>query len=130
MKQKRLGQDAPTVKVVKQQDRIKYWNIVPGDFVRLRGDSKGVVHEVHRVNKLSNRVILKREINKPVSPAGYSTIDRTLTSSGTLLMCRGMYPTRGRGLVCRFRIQNANCSLANMNTPLRVKPLSLYSRST
>ena len=57
----------PKPKDTKPTDRIKYWNIVPGDFVRLRGDTKSVVHEVFRVNKLSNRVILKREINRAVS---------------------------------------------------------------
>ncbi|RDX53093.1 hypothetical protein K466DRAFT_492051 [Polyporus arcularius HHB13444] len=56
------GQSKP--KDTKPKDRIKFWNIVPGDFVKLRNDSKGTVHEVHKINKLSNRVILKREINK------------------------------------------------------------------
>ena len=56
------GQTAP--KDTEPKDRIKFWNIVPGDFVRLRGDTSGSVHEVQKVNKLSNRVILKREDNK------------------------------------------------------------------
>ena len=59
------GQSKP--KDTKLKDRIKLWNFVPGDFVKLKGDTKGVLHEVHRVNKLSNRVILKREMNKAVS---------------------------------------------------------------
>ena len=56
------GQNKP--KDTKPKDRIKSWNIVPGDFVRLRGDTAGSVREVHRVNKLSNRVILKREVDR------------------------------------------------------------------
>ena len=59
------GQSRP--KDTKPKDRIKFWNIVPGDFVRLRGDSQKAIHEVHRVNKLSNRVLLKREVNRAVS---------------------------------------------------------------
>jgi hypothetical protein len=47
------------VKAVKPQDRIKYWNIVPGDRVRLIGDKEGKVLEVAKVNKLSSRVYLK-----------------------------------------------------------------------
>jgi hypothetical protein len=47
------------VKAVKPLDRIKYWNIVPGDRVRLIGDKEGKVLEVARINKLSSRVYLK-----------------------------------------------------------------------
>ncbi|TBU42148.1 hypothetical protein BD309DRAFT_963789 [Dichomitus squalens] len=65
----------PVPKDTKLKDRIKYWNIVPGDFVKLRGDTNGTLHEVHKVNKLSNRVILKREINK----AGYVPDARSQT---------------------------------------------------
>ena len=63
------GQSAP--KDTKPKDRIKYWNIVPGDFVRLRGDTKGTIHEVFKVNKLTNRVLLKKEINKEVRGSEY-----------------------------------------------------------
>ncbi len=47
------------VKAAKPQDRIKYWNIVPGDRVRITGDKGGQVLEVAKINKLSNRVYLK-----------------------------------------------------------------------
>jgi hypothetical protein len=47
------------VKAVKPQDRIKYWNIVPGDRVRIAGDKGGQVLEVAKINRLSNRVYLK-----------------------------------------------------------------------
>lgn len=47
------------IKAAKPQDRIKYWNIVPGDRVRIIGDKGGQVQEVAKINKLSNRVYLK-----------------------------------------------------------------------
>lgn len=47
------------IKSVKPKDRIKWWNIVPGDQVGLRGDPENAVHEVRRINKLTNRVFLK-----------------------------------------------------------------------
>jgi len=45
----------------KTKDRIMKWNIVPGDFVRARGDPKTEVgmHEVRAVNKYSNMVFVK-----------------------------------------------------------------------
>ncbi|THH33723.1 hypothetical protein EUX98_g436 [Antrodiella citrinella] len=54
-----LNGAGPRVKSVKPKDRIKWWNIVPGDQVRLRGDPESAIHEVRRVNKLTNRVYLK-----------------------------------------------------------------------
>ena len=72
------GQSKP--KDTKPKDRIKHWNIVPGDFVKIRGDTNGHVHEVHRVNKLSNRVILKREINKAVSAVDRKVYELDLTN--------------------------------------------------
>ena len=47
------------MKSVKPKDRIKWWNIVPGDQVRLLGDTEGTIHEVLSINRLSNRVFLK-----------------------------------------------------------------------
>jgi len=47
------------VKAAKPHDRIKYWNIVPGDRVRVIGDKEGKVLEVSKINKLSNCVYLK-----------------------------------------------------------------------
>lgn len=49
----------PKLKSVRAQDRIKWWNIVPGDQIRLRGDREGTIHEVLSINRLSNRVFLK-----------------------------------------------------------------------
>lgn len=51
----------PRVKDVKPKDRIKYWNIVPGDQVRVMGDAEGLVHEVSGINKYTNRVYLKTQ---------------------------------------------------------------------
>jgi len=47
------------VKAAKPRDRIKYWNIVPGDRVKVIGDKEGKILEVAKINKLSNRVYLK-----------------------------------------------------------------------
>ena len=48
-----------SLKAVKPKDRIKYWNVIPGDRVRIIGDKEGRVLEVAKINKLSNRVYLK-----------------------------------------------------------------------
>lgn len=64
----RQGWFEPKTHVVKPKDRIKYWNIVPGDQVRLRGDPTGTVYEVNMINRLSNRVMLKTEQDKVRAP--------------------------------------------------------------
>ncbi|KAJ3966942.1 hypothetical protein EV361DRAFT_528365 [Lentinula raphanica] len=56
-------------KIVPEKDRIKWWNIVPGDQVRLLGRRRGgttgkdgkevLLHEVVAVNKFRNRVYVK-----------------------------------------------------------------------
>ncbi|PCH41177.1 hypothetical protein WOLCODRAFT_24546 [Wolfiporia cocos MD-104 SS10] len=48
-------------KIVKPHDRIKYWNIVPGDQVRLLGDREGTIYQVNMINRLANRVLLRME---------------------------------------------------------------------
>ena len=55
----RMNKFDPRIKSVRPADRIKWWNIVPGDQIRLRGDKESVVHEVLSINRLSNRVFLK-----------------------------------------------------------------------
>ncbi|KAF9482456.1 hypothetical protein BDN70DRAFT_875005 [Pholiota conissans] len=55
----------PKLKSVRPADRIKWWNIVPGDQIRLRGDKEATIHEVLSINRLSNRVFLK---NTTVAP--------------------------------------------------------------
>lgn len=49
----------PIVKSAKRKDRIKYWNIVPGDQVRIRGEEGKSIYEVMGINRLSNQVRLK-----------------------------------------------------------------------
>jgi predicted thioredoxin/glutaredoxin len=56
---KRTIQDE-AVKASKTKDRIKYWNIVPGDVVRVRGHKIKDRLEVAAINKISNRVILRQ----------------------------------------------------------------------
>lgn len=47
-----------TPKVVLTRNRIKYWNIVPGDQIRLRGDRNNTLHTVEAINRWTNRVHL------------------------------------------------------------------------
>lgn len=47
------------IRAIPPKDRIKYWNIVPGDKIRVRGDRSGIIQEVMAINKLRNRVHLK-----------------------------------------------------------------------
>jgi hypothetical protein len=49
----------PYIKAVPPKQRIKYWNIVPGDQIRVQGDPGGTIHEVLSINRISNRVFLK-----------------------------------------------------------------------
>jgi len=55
----RRSKHDPKLKSVRPSDRIKWWNIVPGDQIRLRGDPDSTLHEVLSINRLSNRVFLK-----------------------------------------------------------------------
>ncbi|EGO01622.1 hypothetical protein SERLA73DRAFT_166171 [Serpula lacrymans var. lacrymans S7.3] len=52
----------PRLKVVPVKDRIKYWNVVPGDQIRIRGDPRETLHEVLSINRFSNRVYLKGSV--------------------------------------------------------------------
>lgn len=63
------------VKAVKPHDRIKYWNIVPGDRVRIIGDKGGQVLEVSKINKLSNRVYLKGSSTSSAREGGLKNVD-------------------------------------------------------
>jgi len=48
---------APTPVPVK--DRIRQWNIIPGDRIRIRGDKESVIQEVLGINRYRNLVFLK-----------------------------------------------------------------------
>ncbi|KAH7916679.1 hypothetical protein BJ138DRAFT_1051993 [Hygrophoropsis aurantiaca] len=52
----------PIAKAVRARDRIKYWNVVPGDQIRVRGDARGTIHEVLSINKFTNRVYLRGSV--------------------------------------------------------------------
>lgn len=47
--------------IAKTKDRIKWWNIIPGDLVRVEGDNHSPVREVKGINKLTNEVFLESE---------------------------------------------------------------------
>ncbi|KAJ2912206.1 hypothetical protein MD484_g8209, partial [Candolleomyces efflorescens] len=60
---KRRSISDPKLKSVRTPDRIRYWNIVPGDQIRIRGDKSNALHEVLSINRLSNRVFVKGATN-------------------------------------------------------------------
>lgn len=49
------------IKTAPAKDRIKWWNIIPGDQVRVMADTTEPVREVLGVNKISNRVFLQSD---------------------------------------------------------------------
>ena len=62
----------PGIKAVRVKDRIKFWNIVPGDRIRIRGDSRSTIHEVLSINRFTNRVYLKGTIKVRFAPTLYT----------------------------------------------------------
>ncbi|KAF9076569.1 hypothetical protein BDP27DRAFT_1255514 [Rhodocollybia butyracea] len=52
------------------KDRIKWWNIVPGDQIRVIGDENSVIHQVTAINKLRNRVYVRDETAPQKDPRG------------------------------------------------------------
>ena len=74
----RRSKHDPKLKSVRPTDRIKFWNIVPGDQIRLR-DEDSTIHEVLSINRLSNRVFLKGPANvcaKFASPSALHLFNR------------------------------------------------------
>ncbi|KAG5644945.1 hypothetical protein DXG03_007410 [Asterophora parasitica] len=67
---KRTSVRDPLVKSVRPKDRIKYWNVVPGDQIRLLGDKKNTLHEVLSINRFSNRVFVKGAVNAGEEDSG------------------------------------------------------------
>lgn len=69
---KRSSQRDPAIKSVRPKDRIKYWNIVPGDQIRVLGESSNSLHEVLSINRISNRVFVKGAVNVSTSKVSFS----------------------------------------------------------
>ncbi|KAI0676810.1 hypothetical protein C8Q78DRAFT_1073588 [Trametes maxima] len=106
----------PKPKDTKPKDRVALWNIVPGDYVRLRGDNKNTIHEVHKVNKLSNRVLLKREVNK----AGYVPDARGSSISVPYSQCQllvGRYEYPPEGEATQAEVKPVFASRLTMSKP-------------
>jgi hypothetical protein len=51
--------------IVHHRHRIKYWNIVPGDQVRLRKDSSDKIYKVDSIDRLKNRVYVEDPVSSP-----------------------------------------------------------------
>lgn len=64
----------PKVKSAKTKDRIKFWNIVPGDQVRVKTEADRAIYEVLSINRLSNFVRLK----VPSTVSIYTTLCTTV----------------------------------------------------
>jgi hypothetical protein len=65
------------VNVVPVKNRIKWWNIVPGDQVRVRGRESEGTKEVFAINKFANRVFLKntkQPVGTPLERTNHLTI--------------------------------------------------------
>jgi hypothetical protein len=56
------------VNAVPLKERIKYWNIVPGDQIVITGRPVSEVHEVMSIDRLSNRVFLRETLNVRTAP--------------------------------------------------------------
>ncbi|KZV94001.1 hypothetical protein EXIGLDRAFT_835312 [Exidia glandulosa HHB12029] len=67
---------AVSIPIPPPKDRIKWWNIVPGDKVRIRGDKTSTLQEVYSVNKIANHVFLRgirvSEKHQDLKPFNYS----------------------------------------------------------
>lgn len=81
---RRVTFNDPTVKAVPMRDRIKYWNIVPGDKVCVFGDKTNTIHEVMSVNKITNQVFMKDATTGP----GGATDSRAKSLSVNYNRCR------------------------------------------
>src|SRR6267154_3240356 len=45
----------PVTKAVRVKDRIKFWNVVPGDQICIRGDARKTIHEILSINRFTKR---------------------------------------------------------------------------
>ena len=110
----RRSKNDPKLKSVRATDRIKFWNIVPGDHIRLRGDEDSTIHEVLSINRLSNRVFLKGSGNVcvKISPLAFAL---TLSSQRLKL---GQVGNRRQGRM--FITHDASSILETLNCLLMV----------
>ncbi|KAK2466418.1 hypothetical protein APHAL10511_002060 [Amanita phalloides] len=67
---KRTSIRDPLIKSAWPKDRIKWWNIVPGDQIRLLGDKSNTLHEVLSINRVSNRVFVKGAVTTREDDSG------------------------------------------------------------
>jgi hypothetical protein len=49
-------------KVAPVSQRIKWWNVVPGDQIKIIGDKTNQLYQVSQVNKLQNKVFVKNPV--------------------------------------------------------------------
>ncbi|EPS95380.1 hypothetical protein FOMPIDRAFT_1025842 [Fomitopsis schrenkii] len=83
----------PVTKFTKAQDRIKYWNIVPGDEISLRNDRTGKIYQVNHINRLTNRVSLMKETDESSQTGG--RVKSVPYSTCQLLVGRYEFPAEG-----------------------------------
>ncbi|TFY52113.1 hypothetical protein EVJ58_g10189, partial [Rhodofomes roseus] len=93
--QKRVSRLDPVIKFVKPKDRIKYWNIIPGDQVRLRNDRSGKIYQVNMINRLSNRIMLKMEMDTETTGTRKSNGKSVPYSNCQLFMGQFEFPAEG-----------------------------------
>lgn len=74
----------PKVKSAKTKDRVKFWNIVPGDQVRVKTEADRNIYEVLSINRLSNFVRLK-------VPSTVSCILPIITKTNLCLVRKGRW---------------------------------------
>ncbi|KZT74446.1 hypothetical protein DAEQUDRAFT_660058 [Daedalea quercina L-15889] len=92
---KRKSSLESAVRFVKTKDRIKYWNIVPGDQVRLRNDRSGRIYQVNLINRLSNRVMVKMEMDSDREGTPSSNNKSVPYSNCQLFIGRYEFPPQG-----------------------------------
>ncbi|KAI6122763.1 hypothetical protein EDD16DRAFT_1548906 [Pisolithus croceorrhizus] len=92
----------PGIKAVRVKDRIKFWNVVPGDRVCIRGDGSGTIHEVLSINKFTNRVYLKGTIREPTK--GKMPVNRSVHYSKCQLLIKEMEKKTESGTVEKVHV--------------------------
>lgn len=108
--------------LVPVENRIKQWNIIPGDLIRIRGQGE-VIQEVFGVDKFKNIVYLK---NKEVRNVAFKY---KCISFGSKDTCVSRVPRPM--MIFRLCItQNVNYTLATMSIRLRQEKQSPSSNST